>query len=405
MLAIVIVVGTVGAIQVVPGARLDVQARASRVEETPVGGQLTWVLAQLNGDAERLTPEDIVARTAAAFLSVVSPEQVVAGFQDSANAGPFRLAGFVRPPTDTQAVALVNSRAGDSLVVALAVESSPPHRITGIQVQPVSVADGNPLDSPTNIAGRFDIGGRAIYLSCRGTGSPTVILESGYGDSAALWAGMEGAVAPRTRVCSYDRANTVGGASDPAPSPRTAREVVGDLHAVLAAAGVPGPYVLVGHSIGGLFVRLYASAYPDDVAALVLVDSSHEDQDVRLEAIVPAEMWEARRRQFEGFDIERVDLTASFAWMREARLASPPRTMPLVVLTAGRPLDPAEFPLGWPVEATERMGRELHQDLATLAVHATHRIAEDSGHYILLDRPDVVIEGIGQVIDSVRGTR
>ena len=97
-------------------------------------------------------------------------------------------------------------------------------------------------------------------------GGPTVVLEAGHGNDSTIWLSVQVAVGPDTRVCSYDRANAPGGASDPAPTPRTAEEVVADLHALLAAAEVPGPYVLVGHSLGGLFVRLYAGRYPDEVA-------------------------------------------------------------------------------------------------------------------------------------------
>jgi pimeloyl-ACP methyl ester carboxylesterase len=146
-----------------------------------------------------------------------------------------------------------------------------------------------------DFAGFVDIGaGRRLYLECRGTGSPVVVLEAGYRSSARIWSeDLHEPGAPRTmvlagvavftRVCAYDRPGTVvandnirPSRSDPVPMPRTAVDVVADLHALLRAAGVPGPYVFAGHSLGGLFVRLYASTYPRDVLGVVLVDAYSE---------------------------------------------------------------------------------------------------------------------------------
>ena len=190
-----------------------------------------------------------------------------------------------------------------------------------------------------------------------GTGGPTVVLEAGLTASAAPWSGVIPAIASFTRVVSYDRPNTTAGASDPAPVPRTAADIVTDLHALLDAADVPGPYVLVGHSVGGLFVRLYASRYPDDVAGLVLVDSSHEDQDERRRPLVSPELFAAEQQAVHA-NTEGIDLDASFAQVREARAAAPLRSMPLVVLSAGQ-ADPAGFPEGWPMDAEARLHDEL----------------------------------------------
>jgi pimeloyl-ACP methyl ester carboxylesterase len=151
-------------------------------------------------------------------------------------------------------------------------------------------------------------GGRRIYLECRGTGSPTVVLEAGYRSSARFWSeDLRQAGAPRTmvlagvsgftRVCAYDRPGTVAplkdnvrpSRSDLVPQPRTAPDAVADLHTLLLSAGVPGPYVLAGHSLGGLFVRLYASTYPLDVVGLILVDAYSE----RLETLLTPGRWSA----------------------------------------------------------------------------------------------------------------
>src|SRR5207248_6929012 len=125
-------------------------------------------------------------------------------------------------------------------------------------------------------------------LECRGAGGPTVILESGYHESSFPWSIADAyppavlpGVAEFTRVCAYDRPGTIRATdppgmtdrSSPVPMPRTAKDVAGDLHVLLAAARIPGPYVLVGHSMGGLLIRYYAQAYPDQVIGMVLVDA------------------------------------------------------------------------------------------------------------------------------------
>ena len=124
-----------------------------------------------------------------------------------------------------------------------------------------------------------DVGGYELYLYCTGAsqeGGPTVILESGLGASSAVWGWVQPEVAKTTRVCSYDRAGM--GWSDPGSQPRDAKHIAQELHTLLANAGIPGPYVLVGWSYGGLYSREYAGLYGDEVAGLVLVDSSYPDQ-------------------------------------------------------------------------------------------------------------------------------
>ena len=119
--------------------------------------------------------------------------------------------------------------------------------------------------------------GVSLNLNCTGSGSPTVILDTGLGVPAAGWDLVQPEVAKFTRVCSYDRAGY--GWSTPGPMPRTSEQIVKELHALLTAAGEKGPYILVAHSFGGFNVRLYTAQYPNDVAGLVLVDTSHEDQN------------------------------------------------------------------------------------------------------------------------------
>ena len=131
-----------------------------------------------------------------------------------------------------------------------------------------------PTIVPTGrFSGWFDIGGRRLFLRCVGHGSPTVVFEGGL--TTDWYRRSQNQVAPFTRVCSWDHPNGPRSRSDPAPTPRTARDFVADLHALLRVARVPGPYVLAGHSNGGLYSQLYASTHPRQVAGLVLIDAVH----------------------------------------------------------------------------------------------------------------------------------
>jgi pimeloyl-ACP methyl ester carboxylesterase len=158
--------------------------------------------------------------------------------------------------------------------------------------------------------------------------------------------------------------------------------------------------VLVGHSIGGIFVRLYASQYPDDVAGMVLVDASHEDQVERRKEFASPELLEAAA-QVTNSNAEGIDLDASFAQVKEARTASPLQPMPLIVLSAGQ-TDPATYPEGWPLEEETQLHDELQQDLASLVPGGRLIVAEQSTHYIHQTRPDLVLDAIRQVVDAVR---
>ena len=118
----------------------------------------------------------------------------------------------------------------------------------------------------------IDVGGHRLHLNCTGTGSPTVVLEPGLGEVSSAMVWIASTVAPETRVCVYDRAGR--GWSDPADGPQDAVQTARDLHTLLDHAHIPGPYVLAGHSFGGLYVLTFAATYPDQVAGLVLLDST-----------------------------------------------------------------------------------------------------------------------------------
>jgi pimeloyl-ACP methyl ester carboxylesterase len=293
---------------------------------------------------------------------------------------------------------------------------------------PAMAQSTTPAASPVAASGDFSGlvnigGGRRLWLDCRGTGSPTVILEAGAGNDADTWdtvglppgsdqtAVLPG-VAAFTRVCAYDRPGTIldfdhRSRSDPAPMPRTAGDIVADLHALLTAAAIRGPYVLAGHSFGGLVARLYAATYPDEVAGMVLIDAAHEDYYAAVqEALTPEQRAEFARLQEQGPpeladypDRERLDTDASAAALREAASASPLRPMPLVVLTHGRPWD---WPPGYPAAALEALWLPLQEKLTALTPDGRLIVAERSGHFIPGDQPDLVIAAIQQVVEAAR---
>src|SRR5215216_4348171 len=291
-----------------------------------------------------------------------------------------------------------------------------------------AVAQSTPAASPTAASGDFtglvDIGGgRRLWLECRGEGSPTVILEAGAGNNADTWdtvglpAGSEQTavlpgVAGFTRVCAYDRPGTIldlehRSRSDPVPMPRIAGDIVADLHALLGAAAIPGPYVLAGHSFGGLVSRLYAATYPDEVVGLVLVDAAHEDYyGAMREVLTPEQRTEIVRLEEQGppeladyLDRERLDTDASADQMRAAATTSPLPPLPLVVLTHGRPWD---WTSDYPAAALEAVWLPLQEELAVLVPDGRLIVAEQSGHFIPGDQPEVVIAAIRQVVDAVR---
>ena len=295
-----------------------------------------------------------------------------------------------------------------------------------------AVAQSTPAaSSPTAARGGFtglvDIGdGRRLYLECAGQGSPTVVLESGFRTRADLWSDdLIQPEAPRTmvfpgvtaftRVCAYDRPGTatvtedvlLPSRSDPVEMPRTAAGSVHDLHTLLEAADVPGPYVLVGHSYGGMLMRLYASTYPDEVVGMVLVDAFSEG----LEEQMTAEQWTAYAAIFQpvpealaGYsDLEFTDLDLSASQVRDATDAVPLPPLPLVVLSRGRPMAmPADLPGGLTGEGLERAWTAEQDRLATLLPVTRHVIAGESEHYIQLQQPELVIAAAQQVVDAVR---
>lgn len=261
-----------------------------------------------------------------------------------------------------------------------------------------------------------DIGGYRLHLWCTGDGAPAVILDTGLGGSSAGWGFVQPDVARFTRVCSYDRAGM--GYSDPGPSPRTARRIASELAELLGRSGIDGPVVLVGASIAGLNVRVFASDHPERAAGLVLVDASHEDQahevprmarivpllstigvlrlfgvsfGQRIESLAPSVRQFARATSFRaaGYKAAADEIIHIWESASEVRRSRRRLTIPVLVITGGRGADE-----NW---------RRLQRDQASLSDRGCLIVAQDSGHVVSVDQPEVVVDAIRTVVETARG--
>lgn len=283
-----------------------------------------------------------------------------------------------------------------------------------------------------------DVGGYKMHINCIGQGSPTIILVAGMSDFSVTWAYVQPEVARFTRVCSYDRAGL--GWSEPSPAPRTASTMVEELHTLLVNADVQGPYVLVGHSLGGMLVRVYAHNHPDEVVGMILVDSYHEERLLRLPVLVKANQdsagglrmlallnstgimalapqsvpslglrddayaqWQAilaTTGYFETWMAEVGTMEESSAEVRALRITSF-GNMPLIVLSAGHgdaipTLSDAENQEVWKELQIEQ------SELVALSTNSEQIIAEQSGHFIHHEQPDLVIDAIRRVVEATQ---
>jgi pimeloyl-ACP methyl ester carboxylesterase len=367
---------------------------------TPLGQQLQWVLDQLGGDATSLTETEVREHVSAEFLTLVMPpEAVIGALQGSlAEQGAQRFVGFAYPPREREALAIVQNAAGSRGAIPIGVTAGQPALIEalgGENAPPTIVPRGR-------FSGWFDVGGRRLFLRCVGHGSPTVVFEGGL---ISDWYQLQTQVAGFTRVCSWDHPGGPRSRSEPDSDPRTARDFVADLHALLPAARVP--YVLAGHSNGGLYTQLYASTHPDQVAGLVLIDTVHPAYHQRrlamLKRLLPPDQWEALRQdaitvKHRLLDPEQVDIWTSERQTRQALRHAPLRSMPLVALAHGRPDDP-----GAPyIEQDERLWRQLQRELSQLVAGGRLVVATESGHNIHLEQPQLVLDAIRDVVRAVR---
>ena len=270
-----------------------------------------------------------------------------------------------------------------------------------------------------------NVGGYSLHINCVGEGSPTVILESALGAMSAHWVRVQQVVAETTRVCAYDRAGM--GWSEPGPEPRDARQISSELHTLLKDADTEGPYVLVGHSYGGLYARMYAARYPNEVAGVVLVDSSHPEQFTRspegramyeqirrLGAVIPfltrlgvtrlfnvypahPDLPPQQRAQIEAFNSSTRQVATTAAEFRatpettaQVRSTGTLGDKPLAVISAG------EQSSSW---------LELQDELAALSSDSIHHVVEGATHESLLyESRDAQVTGaaILEVVEVVR---
>ncbi len=290
-----------------------------------------------------------------------------------------------------------------------------------------------------------DVGGHRLNLHCSGSGAVTVVFEAPPGDGAWAWWAVQPAVALKTRACVYDRAGL--GFSDPATRAGTSANAVDDLHALLAAAGVKPPFVLVGNSLGGANVQLYAWRYPDEVKGLVLVEPLHEDEPARLGAASDGKIaqfeasevallkactaesekgfaaggemlanctggllpsygrelaaahlagelspayWHAASSERESFDLDRAQL-------RSARRSF--GDLPLVVLTRGvSPFAAPGKPPSALSKAVEAANRTMQDEVARLSTRGERRDVPGAGHLVQDDRPEAVVKAVEDVL-------
>lgn len=296
----------------------------------------------------------------------------------------------------------------------------------------------------TKAARLVDVGGgRHINLYCRGTGSPAVIFDSGLSDSTVAWALVQPAISEKNTTCSYDRAGL--GFSDAATRPGTASNDVDDIHRALQVVGIRPPYIVVGHSAGGMAARVFADRYRDEVVGMVLVDPSHEDQTRRLDALdategkairhdnrvdrtcldavkggeIPKEsplytqcvgepdsrFSQAINDANSGYAAKLKYQAAVASEMQNFARASADQTratrrdfgdMPIIVLTAAYPR--------WKKFTQEQLDKrnamkeQMHNEIAAMSTHGVNEFVPRSGHLINYDRPEIVIDAIRQAL-------
>lgn len=229
-----------------------------------------------------------------------------------------------------------------------------------------------------------------------GSGAPAVVFESGLGSTLETWRDVQDEVSLFTETFAYNRA---GYARSPkALGTRDAATVVAELRALLAERGLAPPYLLVGHSLGGLYVQYYARNFPDEVTGLVLVDSSHWDQSERLRTVASSA---ARAAAEQGRGLSGVvaqELAALDQSGRQVRESPPLRPMPLIVLSAGQRPPASSRGDGMPAD----LWAELQRELAAQLPGARHTIAERSGHFIQERQPQFVWAAVRDIVVALR---
>lgn len=285
----------------------------------------------------------------------------------------------------------------------------------------------------------YDVGGYKMHLYCTGHGAPAIILDAGLGDDSLIWAKVQPELSATTMVCSYDRAGFGWSEGRPGRQDAVAIAIAGQLHALLNAADIARPIILMGHSISGLYLRAYAALYPKDLAGLVFVDGATPLQDDRIpQALVKIQddqrrdmPWTKLRMVFgyyrltgdctvvqPGFEhyaawikadscipsqIDAIEneLDAERISGEETLRAMPPRDLPLLILSR----DPKSTPSNWPASVAKSnsiVWNNMQEEAKKLSDHSRRIIAEGSDHYIQIDRSDLVDREVSAFVQQVR---
>ena len=239
---------------------------------------------------------------------------------------------------------------------------------------------------------KVDVGGHGLQLLVGGQGSPAVIFEGGFGTGIASWSSVQKDVAAFTQTVSYDRAGL--GQSDLGPKPRSAKQIATELHAALQKSGVKPPYVMVGHSFGGIYVRVFADMYPNEVIGMVLIDPSQESFNDWLGKNQPDRLKAAESNIAKAGEGVQAEFTAVDTSYSQARVAKVPPGIPVTLLTATEDESmPADGRKVW---------IEKHKEWLATVPGSKHIIVEKATHFIQGQQPGLVIEAIKQVSKQPR---
>jgi pimeloyl-ACP methyl ester carboxylesterase len=275
-----------------------------------------------------------------------------------------------------------------------------------------------------------DVGGHKLHLYCAGTGSPTVVLEQGGAGNSLAWFYIQPQLAKETRVCAYDRAGMAW--SEPGSLPRTGKTIASELHTLLKNANIQAPFVMVGHSYGGLYVRAFAAQYPEDVAGLVLLDSTHPDQWTRtpqgqaqyqsdtnfyqvarilarvgllrvlpnpftsLPAHFPAELreeWQALYSTTTFWDTLESESRAILETKNELRNAASLKNLPLMVVSAGAHID------------ADSQWQDFQAELVALSSNSAQRIVKGASHSALWSEPKEALASSQAILEVLKAVR